>query len=67
VNKCIGCNDSGIMWLQPGNIQAPCLMCSASRNLNDIERELKEKICSEELFRTRLAIQQHNKRIRSEK
>lgn len=42
--ECMGCGGTGWMTLQPQNLVAPCLMCSATRSLRDIEAERGMKL-----------------------
>jgi hypothetical protein len=63
MKPCKLCDQSGIIYL--GNIKAPCLECSSHRNLEDLEHECNCKIASEDRFKEKLMIQEHNKRIRS--
>lgn len=66
MGKACGCCDgSGIMWLQPGSIKAPCIMCSPTRNLRDLEAELACKVADHEWVEAKRKIKEHNGRIAS--
>jgi hypothetical protein len=60
-----GCKwcDQGIMTLEPLGISAPCVACSPTRKLSDLERERDARYRAEELEVERAMIREHNARI----
>ena len=65
MNHCKMCNQSGIIYLEPGHIKAPCLECSFDRKLEDLEAELERKITTQEELKVRRMIREHNKRMKA--
>lgn len=66
MSDCKGCDGSGIMFLyaSPGNrLKAPCLMCSPTRTLEDLEDELHRKIAASETLEGKRQIKEHNQRM----
>lgn len=65
-NDCPTCDGFGVMTLTAGPgraIEAPCLICSPTRNLYDLERERELHYQEIEREKERAEIREHNTRI----
>lgn len=62
-NGCKTCDGYGIMTLYPMGIIAPCIVCSPTKNLRDLEARRDAAIHSMERAKEKREIDEHNKRM----